>query len=306
LISAAFSSFSNNIHESSKTFNQELPFFQFKKWFEMTTQKGQISTSKEIEVKYNSIQSKIDIIIELDKKLIEILESIKDKKWDSLKDSRMLFIRYVAELNSNTIFKMSFQAESEGYITDKEWVKARLPHLLKQIDNLSDFNIYAENRQNNILQDTWDYFIISYFFEFETRLRSIVRNIGTIENLKSTKRKKELTGNEAFHWIYRGLYESYLCLRKSDYEVLKFFTAIRNTIHNSGIYFSSFNKEESYTYRNTTYHFKHGDPINFVSQEFVRTLLLDFLELFSKTINNSKIRDIEFIRDPIGDVKFIR
>jgi hypothetical protein len=270
----------------------------------MTPKEELITTSEVMPSESKSIQNRIDLIIELDKKLIEINSRIKDNKWDSLKDSRVLFIRYLSELNSDTILQMSFQAETHGKTSDKTWLKDRLPHLSEQVEKITDIKKYAENRDNNILSHTWDCFILSYFIEFETRLRSIVRNIGKIENVYATKSKKKLNGNEAFHLIYRGIYESFLRIRKTDYEVLKVFSAIRNTIHNSGFYFSASNEDATFHYRDKSYHFKNGYPVNFLTAEFIKTLLLDLLELFSKTISNKKISNIDFIKDPISEVKF--
>lgn len=272
----------------------------------MTPENNRVSTSNVMPSESQSIQDRINIIIELDKKIIEIDKEIKDKGWDSLKDSRMLFIRYISELNSNTILQMSFQAESHEKPADKEWLKARMQHLSEQIDSITNIRQFSVNMNNHILRNTWDWFIFSYFFEFESRIRSIVRNIGTVQNVQKTKSKKPLNGNESFYLIYRGLYESFLKLDKSQYEVLKLFSAIRNTIHNSGFYFSPTKDDKIYNYRGKSYHFKHGSPINFLTSEFIKNIMMDLLMLFSKTIVNKRISTINFIKDPVSNVKFNR
>ena len=228
----------------------------------MTPQDNQISSSNEMMPESFTIQDRINIIAELDKKLLEIAEQIKDKKWNNTKDSRILFIRYISELNTNTIFQLSFQAESHDKLADKNWLIERLPHLTEQINNISNIQKYSNNRNNNILMQIWDCFLLNYFYEFETRLRSIVRNIGIIRNLYKIKSKQNLYGNESFYLIYRGLYEYYLRFNKKDYEVLKIFSAIRNTIHNSGFCFPSDKKDKIFNYRNKTYNFKYYRKFN--------------------------------------------
>nr|WP_321453089.1 hypothetical protein [uncultured Carboxylicivirga sp.] len=268
----------------------------------MTNEK-KVKTSNSMKKEVYTIQNRIDLIIELDNKILSILKSIKDKKWDSIKDSRMLFIRYISEMNSNTIFQLSFQAESHSKLTDKDWIKSRLPHLTKQIDGLGDINTYSENRHNNISSHLFDNLIINYFSEFETRIRSIVRNLQDVKHLQK-KDGSFLIGNEPFTWIYRGLLESYLEFEEKDYEVIKMFSAIRNTIHNSGIFFSPDNKNKVIEYKGVTYEFEYGKPVNFLTAEFKKDILIDLLEVFSKVISHEKIINVEYIKDPLADVTF--
>lgn len=271
----------------------------------MTPQNDQISTSNEVSTEPLSAQGIIDAIIKLDNKLIELNDGVKEFKWDKFKDSRMLFIRFLAELNSITIFQLSFQAESLNKLEDKNWIKQRLPHLAQRIDKIPDINKYSRNSNKNILKHVRDCFFLEYFSEFETRLRSIVRNIETVLNVYSTKNKNKLNGNESFYLIYRGLYESFLRYNKTEYEVLKIFSAIRNTIHNSGFYFHEKGKDKTVNYKNRTYHFRNGYPVSFLNFDLMQIILMDLLSLFSKTINDKSIKDIKLIEDPISNVRFI-
>lgn len=264
-----------------------------------------VTTSNVMRSEAFTIQDRISLIVELDRKLIEILNEIRVNNWDSLKDSRMLFFRYVNELNANTIFQFAFQAESYQLLNNTGWLKEKLPHLSENIDGVSNIDNYSLKRNYNISSQIWNAFILNYFYEFETRLRSIVRNLKTVRNVEKTKRISYLNGNEGFYLIYRGLFEDYLSFNSKDYEVLKIFSAIRNTIHNSGIYFS-LNQEPSYfNYRGKTYNFVYGKPINFMTREFVKNMLWDLLELWEKLLKCNRISNIELIKDPISNVKFI-
>ena len=271
----------------------------------MTPQKDQISTTQEVHSEQLSIQEIINSINRLDIKLLDIADKAKELKLDSLKDSRMLFIRYITELNSVTTFQLSFQAESSSKLEDKNWIKERLPHLSQRIEAISDIKTYSNNRNKNISKHIRECFFLGYFNEFETRIRSLVRKIGYVENVYSTKNRNILNGNESFYLIYRGLYESYLHFDKSDYEVLKIFSAIRNTVHNSGFYFPIDRKNKTFLYKNKAYHFHHGDPVSFLNFNLMETIQMDLLSLFSKTINDERIKSIKVIEDPISNVKFV-
>jgi hypothetical protein len=270
----------------------------------MAPQKGLISTSNEVPSEPISIQEIIDSINKLDTKLLEIAEKAKELKVDNLKDSRMLFIRYIAELNSITIFQLSFQAESSNKLEDKNWIKQRVPHLSQRIDAISDIEGYSNNRNKNISKHIRECFFLGYFNEFETRIRSFVRTIGNIVNVNSTKNRNKLDGDEPFYLIYRGLYESYLNYDKSEYEVLKIFSAIRNTVHNSGFYFSKNSEGKAFNYKNESYLFRHGEPVSFLDFNLMETIQMDLLCLFLKTINDERIKRIKLIEDPISSVKF--
>jgi len=263
-----------------------------------------ITTSNSIIKETVTINHIINLIIELDKKLISISKGIKSSDIDKLNDSRILFIKFISELNSNTILQFAFQAECYGKTKNKDWLIKRLPQYKDQIAKITDINMYSLNRNNNIITRIWDSFVLNYFYEFETLLRNIVRNLKKVKNLRKTKRQSYLTGNEPFYWIYRGLFENYLSFKKEDYEVLKIFSAIRNTIHNSGFYFPNSNTLKSFRYRGKTYNFKYGNPVNFITKEFSTNMLYDLLVLFNKILMDSKIKNTYLIQDPKALVAF--
>jgi len=250
-----------------------------------------------------TIQDRIDVIVELDEKLLSINDSIIGKGWDSLTDSRMLFVKFISEMNSNTIFQLSFQAESHEKLKEKEWLKARLPHFSEKIDSLENLDSYSANRHNNISARVFDTLILDFFNEFETRLRSIVRNL---ENVKHPKKKDGsfLQGNEPFYFICKGLFDDYLGLKEEDYEVINVFSTIRNTIHNTGIYFAINQKDKSLDYKGKVYTFEYGKPVNFLNSDFKKDILMELLELFSKVVLSKKINDIKLIKDPLANVVF--
>jgi hypothetical protein len=265
-------------------------------------------TVNEIKSETVTIQDMIHSILELDKQVINIQTEIKVDKLDQNKDSRMLFLKNINDININTIIQFSFQAESQNKLSDKDWLKERLPHLVSSIDNYDDISKYAFNKNRHIFNQILDNLILNYFFEFETKVRSIVRSIENLENPyynpKNKRKNQYLNGSESFGAISKGLFENYLEFNKEDYEVVGIFSAIRNTIHNSGFYFSQYLKNSDYTFRKINYVFAHGKPVSFFTMEMKFNLLKDLLTLFKKIINHEKIKKIEQVKDPVSEVKF--
>ena len=262
-----------------------------------------IKTDDTIKVSKVNIQSRIDTIIELDIRVINILDKVKKYNYGEY-DSRYLMLRYLNELHLSTIFMMSFQAECADLFKNKERFKSKLPHLKKNIDAARDFDKISFERFRYIAGDMKNFFWISYFTEFESRLRNIVRAIGTVPNVAKTKRIGFLTGSEPFDLIYRGLYEKYLNFKKKDYEALKMFSSIRNTIHNTGFYFNIRKEDLVFNYRDKTYHFVYGKPVNFLSDDFIKQLILDLLSIIERTLEHHKISSIKLIEDYTSKVKF--
>ena len=266
-------------------------------------QNNNIITSNELKSELYKIQDFIDLINELNIKLFRIKESVKEYNWNSKEDSRMLFIIFIGELNVNTILQLSILYDSIKNLEDIDWYKRKLPMYTETFNNLLNIEDFFKNRINSIFDQINDNFFLSYFFEFETRIRSVVRNIG---NIKHPTNERALNGNENFNLIFKGLIENYLNLDKEEYDVLKIYSVIRNTIHNSGIYFSPKNEDSPpIKYKNNTYNFLNGKPVNFLNLELKKIILLDLLELFSKILNNQEIKVIELIKDPIADIKFL-
>jgi hypothetical protein len=265
-------------------------------------------TINEITSESVTVQDMINSIIELDKRVINILKEVKEDKLNQNEDSRILFLKNISDINVNTILQYSFQVESQNKLSDKEWLKKRLPHLSSSIDSHTDISKYAFNKNRHIFNQILDNLILNYFFEFETKVRSIVRSIKSIKNPYYNPKKKKsnqyLNGGETFGAISKGLFENHLKLNKEDYDVIGIYSAIRNTIHNSGFYFSQSLKKSNYTYRKINYVFEHGKPVSFFTMEMKFNLMKDLLTLFKKIINHDEIKKIEQVNDPVAEVKF--
>lgn len=76
---------------------------------------------------------------------------------------------------------------------------------------------------------------------------------------------------------------------------------VRNTIHNNGVYFNRRGTDETVTYKGTTYEFKHGKPIDFVTWEWLIDRLDDVRQLLVEVISDPKIISIsKEITDPFS------
>lgn len=261
----------------------------------------QITTSNELISETYSIQDFINVIVDLEKKLQQISNEIKDNNWHQNKDSRMLFILFTKDLNLNTILLLSILSDSTKNLQDIEWYKNKLPFFKRSIETNNNFVKFCNDRINNIFNYILSDFFLSYFFEFETRIRNILRSLQIVKN---KEKNTVFNGNENITKVFNCLFQDFLMFEKKEFEIAIFFSAVRNSIHNSGIFFSPKDEDLQVDYRDKTYNFAYGKPVNFLSLELKKIMMLDLLDLFSKIINNPKIKKIELIKDPVADIDF--
>ncbi|PYF74355.1 hypothetical protein B0O44_104526 [Pedobacter nutrimenti] len=83
-----------------------------------------------------------------------------------------------------------------------------------------------------------------------------------------------------------------VCISKTgnEWNALNLLTAIRNTIHNNGIYVNpSLTKlDDSFSYRNSIYSFVNNTPHNYATYENLNDIINDILSLV-KIINNNQV-----------------
>ena len=219
----------------------------------------------------------------------------------------MNLLKNLSETNLQTVLRFAYDAESLEKLTDINWIVERFPHHKDTFKKIPDYNKFCQNRRNISLNMTKNDFLLKYFFEIEAKLRLILKNIPTaILKEGNKKKKKYLKGTEPFHDIYVGLLKTHLKLPLKDYEVLSLSSTIRNTIHNSGFYYSIRGNDKTISYRNKSYSFIHAKPINFLSDELIEQIILDLISLIIKILTHNKIREIEFMEDPITRITFMK
>jgi hypothetical protein len=219
----------------------------------------------------------------------------------------MNLLKNLSEINLQTVLRFAYDAESLKKLEDINWIIERVPHHKDTFKKIPDYNKFYQNRRNISLNLTKNDFLLKYFFELEAKLRLIVKNIPTAILKEGNKKKKRyLKGTEPFHEIYVGLLKTYLKLPLRDYEVLALSSTIRNTIHNSGFYYSIRGNNKTISYKNKNYLFVHSKPINFLSDELIEQIILDLISLLIKVLNHEQIKKIEFMEDPITKITFMK
>lgn len=260
-------------------------------------------THETIPAKETTIQTWIDRINKIDVDLLDKYLVIKKIGWNEDKDLRMNLLRNLSEINLQTVLRFAYEAESYEKLKDINWIKERIPHHKDTFTKIQEYSKFCENRRNISLNMTKNDFLLKYFFQIESKLRLIVRNIpNAIQKVGYKKKTKHLKGTEPFHDIYYGLLNTYLKLPMKDYEVLTMITTIRNTIHNSGFYYNLKGNNKSITYRSKTYSFIHSKPINFLSDEFIEQIILDLISLLIRVLTHDKIKMIVSMEDPINKI----
>jgi len=264
-------------------------------------------TPETIPTKETTIQTWIDRINKIDQILLENYLTIKKIGWNEDTDLRMNLLKNLSEINLQTVLRFAYDAESFEKLKDINWLIERFPHHKDTFKKIPDYSAFYINRRNISLNMTKNDFLFKYFFEIEAKLRLTVKNIpNAILKEGNKKKKKFLKGTEPFHEIYVGLLKTHLNLPLKDYEVLSLSSTIRNTIHNSGFYYSTKGNNRIIRFRNKDYSFVHSKPINFLSDELIEQIILDLISLIIKILNHDKIKEIESMEDPISRITFFK
>ncbi|KAA9035541.1 hypothetical protein FW778_21530 [Ginsengibacter hankyongi] len=105
------------------------------------------------------------------------------------------------------------------------------------------------------------------FSAIESTLRCIMRGIDPSAHFGAAVEFKR---------IYDDLIRNRLTAIRIDFiELLDFFSALRNTIHNNGIYFHKSGNSISRTFKGKSYDFNYGQPIEFASWPLLLEVLSD-------------------------------
>lgn len=84
-------------------------------------------------------------------------------------------------------------------------------------------------------------------------------------------------------------------------ELLTLLARTRNIVHNNGVYFFPNKEDETLQFKGKSYEFKYGQPIKFVTWEWLIERIPEVLLVFSHIVRDRKILDIEYIRDPFRE-----
>lgn len=91
--------------------------------------------------------------------------------------------------------------------------------------------------------------------------------------------------------------------RKQQYQnFLKFFSYMRNTIHNNGVYMSRIYPKEDISYRGKIYNFEYGKPVSYNNpyELLYSEITPDVVDMMEDIILNTKILQIPSVPDPMA------
>lgn len=251
-----------------------------------------------------TINSLLELIRQIDLEIIEVMEATKDFKWNPYEDSRAILKINIHENVLMATFILSMLAETVNIHNQKEWWSKRLPHLKKQFesDHNSDFERFVFNRQNKVLNREKDNLLFDTFHEFEAKIRNIVRVLGNVPDV--SKPNKFLNGTENLYLIRKSFIENYLELDSECSKLIELLQEIRNSIHNSGIFYPNNQQDKEVDYKGTTYRFSNGYPINFASWTFTQAIIVDLVRVVGKILTHELITKVEKIEDPVTKVSW--
>jgi len=81
-------------------------------------------------------------------------------------------------------------------------------------------------------------------------------------------------------------------------ELLTLLARTRNIVHNNGVYFFPNKQDETLHFKGRSYEFKYGQPIKFVTWEWLIGRIPDVLLVLSHIVRDRKILAIGYIGDP--------
>lgn len=257
-------------------------------------------------IKYEivNINDSLNIITQNDLRLISVYNKYY-RNLDKYIDSRSLLLINLHELNLNTIILYCNYAENYNNVHSKDWWINKIPHQREIVETSEDFEKFASDRDYNVLNSIKDDYLLNIFFEFENKIRNIVRQLGSIPNLNERTKSKSpnLIGDEAWYYIWKGFFNSYLSLPNETTEVLELYTALRNTIHNGGFYFNSKVSTDQINFMNQPFIFENLKPI-YLTLKLRQDLYFNLIDLIDLAFGHQKLTSIDLIKDPITDVKF--
>jgi hypothetical protein len=83
-----------------------------------------------------------------------------------------------------------------------------------------------------------------------------------------------------FKSIYECLLRSKLAgVPPGSIDLLDLFRCIRNTIHNNGVFYNRSGNDEQVVYNGSTYCFIYGKAVNFVTWDFIISIVHDLIDL---------------------------
>ena len=183
----------------------------------------------------------------------------------------------------------------EKYLDDKQWFTNIYQSEYKQPWPVTDGIIQVTNFDQELTHD----FNVLMLMSYTQILFSIVESKFRLSLMAIDP--NALGKKYYFHDVYTCLLKR---VEKTQYqEFIKFFSLIRNTIHNNGVYMKASKRYDSSEYRGKTYEFKHNEFVKYPDGVCPSSLLLlqitpDVIDMMEDIIMNSELININSIPEP--------
>ena len=215
----------------------------------------------------------------------KIRDSISDKKdsliaqfnnWDPIKDARITVLSKCINVCNSTQLSFTFM---HFHLTHLDWWK----QIAKSEIPANDAQIYA----NEFAMFTKIGFIQFTFSSIESAFRIYVKALDPIACNNGTAEFKSI-----YSWLLKKIN------LQSHENLIDLLRLIRNTIHNNGVYFHKSGINETVTYKGKNYNFNIGQPVDFVTWDFIFEVMEEVEELIVNVVKMNEISSINQIIDP--------
>lgn len=209
---------------------------------------------------------------------------LQSYSWDANQDIRIRVFWGLCNLIRSYDLGLYYAAH---YTLDINWIQKVMPPVSK-----SDAGIVGKQFEVFIRYG----FIFSLSSVVESAMRSILRAIDP-----GNKANKEFSGVWPCLFQHLSLSEPHVFR-----EALKMLSAIRNCIHNNGVFFPRNEKdlEVPLPYRGRTYLFKQGQPHNYASNEQLIQITEDIFKMFEFIVTHRRVEAEVLIKDIATQASF--
>jgi hypothetical protein len=217
----------------------------------------------------------------------KIRNSISDKKnrliaqfdnWDPINDARITVFSKCINVCNSTQLSFTFM---HFHLTHLDWWK----QIAKSEIPTSDAQIYA----NEFAMFTKIGFIQFTFSSIESAFRIYVKTLDSTACNNGTAEFKSI-----YSWLLKRIN------LQSHENLIDLLRLIRNTIHNNGVYFHKSGINETVIYKGQVYNFIIGQPVEFVTWDFIFEVMEEVEELIINVVKANEICSINQIIDPFA------
>jgi len=195
-------------------------------------------------------------------------------------DARLVFFRKIAQINDMS--RLSFDFYSEVLQSDGWWEKRFPNHIISKKNKQNLAKSYDQHVRST--------FAIDNFSAFESSVRLVVQTFNP-----DKYKKLRYNFDKLIKWFLdeTGFTE--------QYEIVKVFSNIRNSLHSNGLFNPFDQKNERITYQQNTFLFEVGKPISYGGWTDLFSITKIQISVFYGIVQHPEIQKIKLIKEPFSD-----